>query len=168
MGIGARIRESREAMEITQKELAQKLGVSASAVANYENEISHPKEPVMYKLFSALKVDANFLFQDEMSSPDISLSSAGQRIGRAYEKAPQRDQSIVEQVLEPYIDSAEDMIYEKWRISDQECAAGRGIYLGPEAFTEYDVDESKLPRGAARSEERRVGKECRSRWSPYH
>src|SRR3989449_2126320 len=24
------------------------------------------------------------------------------------------------------------------------------------------------PKGAARSEERRVGKECRSRWSPYH
>ena len=23
-------------------------------------------------------------------------------------------------------------------------------------------------RGDARSEERRVGKECRSRWSPYH
>ena len=25
-----------------------------------------------------------------------------------------------------------------------------------------------LPFFAARSEERRVGKECRSRWSPYH
>src|SRR5215510_12377498 len=24
------------------------------------------------------------------------------------------------------------------------------------------------PRAASRSEERRVGKECRSRWSPYH
>src|SRR2546427_4332389 len=24
------------------------------------------------------------------------------------------------------------------------------------------------PEGASRSEERRVGKECRSRWSPYH
>src|SRR2546430_16768006 len=24
------------------------------------------------------------------------------------------------------------------------------------------------PEGQARSEERRVGKECRSRWSPYH
>ena len=24
------------------------------------------------------------------------------------------------------------------------------------------------PRGIMRSEERRVGKECRSRWSPYH
>ena len=26
----------------------------------------------------------------------------------------------------------------------------------------------KLPRADVRSEERRVGKECRSRWSPYH
>ena len=26
----------------------------------------------------------------------------------------------------------------------------------------------KIDGGDARSEERRVGKECRSRWSPYH
>ena len=26
----------------------------------------------------------------------------------------------------------------------------------------------KTENGATRSEERRVGKECRSRWSPYH
>ena len=26
----------------------------------------------------------------------------------------------------------------------------------------------RLVGGAGRSEERRVGKECRSRWSPYH
>src|SRR5260221_11852193 len=30
-----------------------------------------------------------------------------------------------------------------------------------------ESDSGKLT-GAARSEERRVGKECRSRWSPYH
>src|SRR3989449_5017747 len=30
------------------------------------------------------------------------------------------------------------------------------------------VDPSSPARRAARSEERRVGKECRSRWSPYH
>src|SRR5207302_7047844 len=27
---------------------------------------------------------------------------------------------------------------------------------------------ARLPPGSPRSEERRVGKECRSRWSPYH
>ena len=30
------------------------------------------------------------------------------------------------------------------------------------------VSESKKPAEIDRSEERRVGKECRSRWSPYH
>ena len=29
-------------------------------------------------------------------------------------------------------------------------------------------EESGIPSVAVRSEERRVGKECRSRWSPYH
>ena len=31
-----------------------------------------------------------------------------------------------------------------------------------------DVDEDSQIRTLTRSEERRVGKECRSRWSPYH
>src|SRR5256886_17583314 len=30
------------------------------------------------------------------------------------------------------------------------------------------IQKSFSMAGAARSEERRVGKECRSRWSPYH
>ena len=30
------------------------------------------------------------------------------------------------------------------------------------------VEALKLLAGEDRSEERRVGKECRSRWSPYH
>ena len=39
--------------------------------------------------------------------------------------------------------------------------------------TAYRRDEAEavadmLARATTRSEERRVGKECRSRWSPYH
>src|SRR5256886_8865315 len=30
------------------------------------------------------------------------------------------------------------------------------------------ISSQRSSRGKARSEERRVGKECRSRWSPYH
>ena len=33
---------------------------------------------------------------------------------------------------------------------------------------EYDMIFTKGEDGKFRSEERRVGKECRSRWSPYH
>ena len=35
-------------------------------------------------------------------------------------------------------------------------------------YNPANPDEYYVPTGAYRSEERRVGKECRSRWSPYH
>ena len=31
-----------------------------------------------------------------------------------------------------------------------------------------DTEAWQMPQGGIRSEERRVGKECRTRWSPYH
>ena|SRR2546427_379501 len=45
-----------------------------------------------------------------------------------------------------------------------------GVIDRPGSNAEYQlVDERSVGRKpASRSEERRVGKECRSRWSPYH
>lgn len=68
MGIGFRIKEAREQLGLTQTELGNIIGVTGSAITNYEKETSHPKETIIYKLFDALKVDANYLFQDEMGS----------------------------------------------------------------------------------------------------
>src|SRR3989454_7486863 len=41
-------------------------------------------------------------------------------------------------------------------------------WLGGAAPTGNGGENLVFPSGASRSEERRVGKECRSRWSPYH
>ena len=45
-----------------------------------------------------------------------------------------------------------------------------GFEVGADDFLvkPFDVQELLARVGAVRSEERRVGKECRSRWSPYH
>src|SRR5260370_42217031 len=43
---------------------------------------------------------------------------------------------------------------------------GEAISLGIVAASAVSVKRADLPQD--RSEERRVGKECRSRWSPYH
>ena len=40
--------------------------------------------------------------------------------------------------------------------------------LSYENGTEYPKVENVVVSGYFRSEERRIGKECRSRWSPYH
>ena len=33
---------------------------------------------------------------------------------------------------------------------------------------QIETEKAPMPIDSKRSEERRVGKECRSRWSPYH
>ena len=40
--------------------------------------------------------------------------------------------------------------------------------LEPHSDHCYYLDYSDMKKEKNRSEERRVGKECRSRWSPYH
>ena len=62
-------------------------------------------------------------------------------------------------------------------MTPKKILADRGVYAEPskEDKSSYIVDgkggkdgkEQKIPM-LTRSEERRVGKECRSRWSPYH
>lgn len=69
MSIGSRITEARKRLDLTQEALAEKIGVTKGAIANYENGVSVPKTAIMYRLFDALDVDANFLYQDDMITP---------------------------------------------------------------------------------------------------
>ena len=45
---------------------------------------------------------------------------------------------------------------------------GEKVVIGGLQFTVARADNRRLHTLLLRSEERRVGKECRSRWSPYH
>src|SRR2546425_11256644 len=61
------------------------------------------------------------------------------------------------------------------QVSRRDLSAPRGLHPS-KAWPELDVlghgepgkEHVLLEDHTARSEERRVGKECRSRWSPYH
>lgn len=64
MSIGDRIKQARKKRGLSRKELAALVGVTTSSISNYEVGISFPKPSVLCALFGALKVDANFLFQD--------------------------------------------------------------------------------------------------------
>src|SRR2546426_5639984 len=61
----------------------------------------------------------------------------------------------------PDADKEESLVVRIWR--DLRAADG-----GVPRFPVCTRAGTKAGRSAARSEERRVGKECRSRWSPYH
>lgn len=66
MSFGSRLKDRREELGLKQSELGKLLGVTGSAIGNYENEVSSPKADILYQIFNVLKCDANYLFQDEM------------------------------------------------------------------------------------------------------
>ncbi len=73
MSIGSRIKERREELGITQTQLADMIGVTKGAIGNYETDANSPKASIMYKVFNALKCDANYLYQDENESSESTM-----------------------------------------------------------------------------------------------
>ena len=66
MSLGQRIQERREELGITRAELARRLGVTSTAVANYEGGKNALREDLLLKLFQVLDVDPNYLYQDAL------------------------------------------------------------------------------------------------------
>lgn len=71
MSVGSRIKELRESKDMSRNELADSVGVTIGAISNYENEVSSPKEPILFKIMEVLKCDANYLFQDSIEMPKM-------------------------------------------------------------------------------------------------
>ena len=69
MSVGSRIKELRENKELSRNELAKMLGVTVGAISNYENDVSSPKEPILFRIIEILGCDANYLFQDVVNIP---------------------------------------------------------------------------------------------------
>lgn len=76
MSFGSRLRKRRKELNLKQTELGELLGVTGSAIGNYENDLSSPKADVLYKVFEALKCDANYLYQDEMKARNAPIEDA--------------------------------------------------------------------------------------------
>lgn len=76
MTTGERIQQARKQAKLTQKELGEKLGVSASMIAQYENDLRMPKIETLQKIAAALNVDWQtlrdhpvFYFEDIIKVP---------------------------------------------------------------------------------------------------
>lgn len=64
MSFGKRMRQRREELGMSRGELAGLLGVSLSAVGNYETDQNTMRSDLLPRLFHALQVDPNYMYQD--------------------------------------------------------------------------------------------------------
>lgn len=102
MSVGSRIRELREDKELSRAELADKIGVTIGAISNYENEVSSPKEPILFKIMEVLECDANYLFQDSINIPTMkdSFSVLEHNLIKKYRELDAHGKDMVATVLQ--------------------------------------------------------------------
>lgn len=75
MSFGEQLKCRRKELGLSRSELAKQLGVSQSAVGNYETGVSAPKEEILLRIFDALHVEPNYLYRGSFESAggDASL-----------------------------------------------------------------------------------------------
>lgn len=71
MSLGDKLRQRRQEMGLTRPQLAAKICVTPSAIANYENGISTPKPDILISLINVLEVDANYMYSDYLGNSQI-------------------------------------------------------------------------------------------------
>ena len=84
MSLGQQMKTRRKELGLSRAALAEKLGVTLSAISNYENGISSPKEEILLRLFDALQVEPNYLFQDSFRAGGETLSPNEARLVKRY------------------------------------------------------------------------------------
>jgi len=72
--IGARLREERERARISQRELARRLGVSASLISQIESGQSKPSVSTLYAIVTELGVSLDHVFQ--VHAAEMSMAAA--------------------------------------------------------------------------------------------
>ena len=75
MSFGKRMRQRREELGMGRGELARLLGVSLSAVGNYETDQNAMRSDLLPRLFHALQVDPNYMYQDYFSGDGLRLDA---------------------------------------------------------------------------------------------
>ena len=86
MMLGEKIRNNRLALNLSQIELAEKVGISERTVYNYEQTSTYPKPDVLKKLAAALNVTVNYLLDEDETDKrsDIDLESFFSKAKEAY------------------------------------------------------------------------------------
>ena len=73
MSIGENIRSLRKKANLTQKQLAQMVGVNEVTIRSYERGKYEPKTDVLYRLVKALDCNINEILDKPFIPPDLSM-----------------------------------------------------------------------------------------------
>ena len=155
MSFSEQLKSRRESLGLTRAALAGQLGISASAVGNYETGVSFPKEDVLLRLFDALRTEPNRLFCDSYRASGFELSPAERELLEKYRSLSRVGRDTVRSVTDALCDYRDELALERGAepeprlipLYNTPAAAGYAAPVPDEDFTYIPADES-VPRGA--------------------
>lgn len=109
MSLGKRLQARREELHLSRAALAAMLGVSPSAIGNYETGVSFPKEGVLLRLFDSLQTDPNTLFQDSFRGGERVLSHSERQLLERYRGLSPLGRESVRSVVEALCDYRDEV-----------------------------------------------------------
>ena len=109
MGFAQRLRERREELGISRAELAAQLGVSKSAISNYETGYNAVREDILLRLFDVLEVDPNYLYQDSFTGESFLCSAEERGLIEKYRRMPPSGQLALAAVVEALLGYQDDL-----------------------------------------------------------
>ena len=90
--IGSRIRKFREAANLTQTELSERIGVSSARYSNWEQGLHRPDVEFLAKICKTLKVSPSEMLDIQFSEDD--LNDTEKKVIRQYRKRPKVREAI--------------------------------------------------------------------------
>ena len=155
MSFGTQLKARREALGLSRGALAERLGVSASAIGNYETGVSFPKEDVLLRLFDALRAEPNTLFYGSYRTSSLDLTPAERELIEKCRSLSPLGRRTVRDVADALCGYRDELTEERGERSEPRlipfysspAAAGYAAPVPDEDFTYIPADES-VPRGA--------------------
>jgi transcriptional regulator with XRE-family HTH domain len=90
--IGPRLRRYREAQNLSQKELAKRIGVSNSRVSNWEQGINRPDVDILADICTVLNISPSELLDVHLSPDD--LSDQERKVIIQYRRKPELQRAV--------------------------------------------------------------------------
>lgn len=101
MAFKDRLKEARLSRGLTQEQIAKQIGVAKSTFTGYEKGNSEPSMLTISKIMNVLKVDANFLWQDETNSlTELVVSLDEKALLRKYRDLDDHGREMVDFTLD--------------------------------------------------------------------
>lgn len=136
MAFKDRLKEARLSRGLTQEQIAKQIGVAKSTFTGYEKGNSEPNMLTISKIMNVLKVDANFLWQDETNSlTELVVSLDEKALLSKYRDLDDHGRELVDLVLEKEYDRCISSSNDKpaalrmYTYMQKIAAAGNGFYF---------------------------------------